>query len=109
MRPSAAASPRGIVEVDHGRRARREHLEQPLLGGEVRLHVAVIVEMVPRQVREHARRKPRVIDSLQGERVRRHFHHARATSASTICRNIRCTSGASGVVRDAGSSWSPTE
>ncbi len=32
-----------------------------------------------------------------------------AQPASTICRNMRCTSGASGVVRDAGSSWSPTE
>ena len=69
-----------IVEVDDARRAGRQHVEQPPLRGEVRLHVAVIVEMVPRQIREHARSERRAVDTPKRECVRRHFHDACAAA-----------------------------
>ena len=46
-----------IVDVDHGRRVGRQHLEQPTLRREVVVHAPVEVEMVARQVGED--RRPR--------------------------------------------------
>ena len=46
-----------------------QDLEQPALGGEVRLHVAVEVEMVPGQVREDAGGEPQVVGAPERQRV----------------------------------------
>ena len=58
----------------------RQQLEQPPLGGEVLLHVAVEVEVVARQVGEDAGGEAQVVDAPQRQRVRRHLHHAGAAA-----------------------------
>ena len=82
-RPLADLDERGparIVHVDHARRVGRQHLEQPALGGEVRLHVFVEVEVIARQVAEHAGGEAHAVDALQRQRVRRDFHHRGAAA-----------------------------
>ena len=77
-RSSTRGSARGelgaarIVDVDDRRRAGRQHLEQPALGREVLLHVAVKIEMIAREVREDRRRR--------SARWRRAAARARATT-----------------------------
>ena len=70
-----------IVDVDDRRRSRRQHLEQPPLGCEVLLHVAVEIEMIARQVREDARRESDAGHALQHQRMRRDFHRAGTAAA----------------------------
>ena len=69
--------PARIVQVDHAGRVGRQHLEQPALGGEVRLHVLMEVEVIARQVAEHAGGEAHAVDALQRQGVRRDFHHRR--------------------------------
>ncbi len=89
-----------IVEVHDARGAMRQHLEQTTLGGEVRLHVAMKVEVIARQVREHAGGERDGIRAAQRERVRRHFHHGGAAAVVhhlpqhlLHVRRLRCRSG----------------
>ena len=70
-----------IVDVEDGRRAGRQHVEQAPLGLEVLLHVAVEVEVVPREIREDGRREAHEIDAMQRERVRRDLHRTRPAAA----------------------------
>jgi hypothetical protein len=58
----------------------RQHFEQPALRGEVRLHVLMEVEVIARQVAEHAGGEAHAVDALQRQSVRRDFHH-RGTAA----------------------------
>ena len=69
-----------IVHVDHRDGALGQQLEQPPLRGEVRLHVAVEIEVVARQVGEDAGGKSQPVDAAERERVRRDFHHTRAAA-----------------------------
>ena len=71
----------GIVEIDQARRIARQHLEQPPLRLEVRLHVLVEIEMIARQIGEHAGREPHAIYSAQRQGMRRYLHCARAAAA----------------------------
>ena len=70
----------GVVGVDHPRRLGRQHLEEPALGREVRLHVLVEVEVIAGQVGEDGGGEAHAVDALEGQRVRRHLHHARAVA-----------------------------
>ena len=69
-----------IVDVDDAHGALRQDLEEAALGGEVRLHVAVEVEVIARQVGEDAGGKPQAVGAAQRQRVRRHLHHAGAAA-----------------------------
>ena len=73
--------PRGIVGVDHGDAVRRELLDEQRLGREVRLHRAVIVEMIAREVREHRRLEREPFDASLMQRVRRRLHRHGAHAA----------------------------
>jgi hypothetical protein len=58
-----------VVNIHNAGCIRRQHLEQPALGGEVRLHVLVKIEMIPRQVREDSGSKVDSIDATHRQRV----------------------------------------
>ena len=49
--------PRGVIDVHHGDTGQAEQGGQLQFGGEVRLHRAVIVEMIAREVGKDARRE----------------------------------------------------
>ena len=100
-----APAPRGSSTLITRGRVGGQHLEQPALGREVVLHVAVEVEMVARQVREDAggetgcRRR-----AAAPARATTLPSRTRRTLRSTIWRINPCSSGASGVVRVAANS-----
>ena len=70
-----------VIDVDDGGRTRRQQLEQPSFGREVLRHVAVKIQMVPREVREDPGGESHVGDTLQHEGVRGHFHRAGLAAA----------------------------
>jgi hypothetical protein len=65
-----------IVAIEHRefrRRTAGSH-EKALLGGEVRFHGAVIVQVIARQIGKHHGMKLHAVDASQVERVRGNFH-----------------------------------
>jgi hypothetical protein len=54
--------------------------EKAALGGEVRVHASVEVEMVPRQIHEHGHLEEAAAHALEHERVRRNLHHDMSVS-----------------------------
>ena len=54
-----------IIDIDHADRPFGQQLEQPSLGDEIRLHVAMEVQVVAREVREDARGETKIVDAAQ--------------------------------------------
>ena len=73
--------PRGVVDVHHRDTGQAEQRRQLQLGGEVRLHRAVIVEMIAREVGEDARREGEAVEPALVEAVRRCLHRDGSASA----------------------------
>mmetsp|Transcript_7434 Transcript_7434/g.19085 ORF Transcript_7434/g.19085 Transcript_7434/m.19085 type:complete len:405 (-) Transcript_7434:454-1668(-) len=66
-----------VVGVHDGIALAGEHLEELELRREVRLHVAVVVQVVPREVREDARVEANRVAPVHRECVAAGFHHDR--------------------------------
>lgn len=66
-----------VVHIENGgaRRTGAAALEQNLLGAEVVIHGAVVVEMIASEIRKHGDVKWNSEDALLFEGVRRDFHH----------------------------------
>ena len=65
LRLGSQQAPVRIVHVDHGGRTRIHHSEQPALGVEIAGHVAVKIEMVVSQVREHGSAEADAVHAAQ--------------------------------------------
>ena len=98
-----------VVGVDDGASVRPQERRSKSfrLACEVRVHVAVEVEVVAGEVREDGHLERAAVHALQPERVRRDLQHGVRQPASTISRNRACRSEASGVVRAASARRSP--
>ena len=55
------AAPRRIIGVEEGHAIPREQPHQPQLGGAIRLHRAMIVEVITREIRKDRRREREAI------------------------------------------------
>ena len=77
--------PRGVVDVHHRDTGQAEQRRQLQLGGEVRLHRAVIVEMIAGEVGEDARREAEPVEPALVEAVRRGLHGDGGASTVAQC------------------------
>ena len=81
----------GIVHVDHARvwRARPRAREQQPFRREIFFERFVVIEMIPRQVRENRHREMAARKPLHGQRVRTRFeHHMRAARVANLGENL---------------------
>ena len=65
-----------VADIDDRERPRLDE-EEPPLRLEVRLHVAVEIEVVLAEIREHEHREAHTVEPMQDGRVRRRLHRAR--------------------------------
>ena len=72
-RAAAIVARERVVGVQHGVLQARQR-EQPALRVAVAREIAMLIEMVAREIREHGRVKLEAGDPVLRERVRRHFH-----------------------------------
>ena len=104
LRPRSPASAArrgkfGAVGVEDGAAARRQQLDkQPILRRAVGLHVAVVVEMVARQIGEGGGGEFDTVEAELGKPVARRLDRGMATRFAARSLSMRCNATGSGVV-----------